>query len=519
VVDCQASAQDCHRGFIFQSGEGQASVLDGFTITHGFVYDDAWYSIARKGGGIATCMGTSPTIRNNVLTGNEAVEGGGIYCCGTPTITGNTITNNTAVDGGGINCYERGTIAGNTIAGNSARRGGGIFTWEDFEPTIACNIIRDNWAEVEGGGIGSHDNSPAILNNLIVGNATAGSGGGIYLQSAWSLVRNNTICSNVAARGGGLASRVWDVPPHVVNCILWANVADVGPELAIVHDLPYGQDPTVLKVTYCDVAGGQAAVDLGSNGVLQWGEGNLDVDPRFTDAQAGNYRLRPGSRCINAGDPEFVPEPGETDLDGDPRVRGWRVDMGAYEASPKDLVAALLQTPPRVRPGESLPLQWHVDDLYPEFTTGIDWRDGVYLSADDRLDASDTPLATLPAAPLGTFALEGGYDQAATSLVPAGAQPPGTWFLILKTDSDEAISEVDEINNLLVQPVMVLWSGPPGDVNNDGCVNVSDLVRVRASLGQEGSAIVEPRVDVDCNGVVNVSDLVAVRLGLGNGCE
>ena len=45
----------------------------------------------------------------------------------------------------------------------------------------------------------------------------------------------------------------------------------------------------------------------------------------------GNYRLQPGSSCVNAGDPAFEPQPGETDLDGHARVLCDRVDMGAYE--------------------------------------------------------------------------------------------------------------------------------------------------------------------------------------------
>ena len=43
------------------------------------------------------------------------------------------------------------------------------------------------------------------------------------------------------------------------------------------------------------------------------------------------YRLQPNSPCINAGDPDYVPEPNETDLDGKPRIIAGRIDMGAYE--------------------------------------------------------------------------------------------------------------------------------------------------------------------------------------------
>ena len=49
------------------------------------------------------------------------------------------------------------------------------------------------------------------------------------------------------------------------------------------------------------------------------------------DDDYGDLRLQAGSPCINAGDPGFVAQPGETDLEGHARVLCGRVDMGAYE--------------------------------------------------------------------------------------------------------------------------------------------------------------------------------------------
>jgi len=59
------------------------------------------------------------------------------------------------------------------------------------------------------------------------------------------------------------------------------------------------------------------------------GGGNIDSDPNF---MTDDYHLGYNSQCINAGDPNgnYM---GQTDIDGDPRVRDSRVDIGADEVS------------------------------------------------------------------------------------------------------------------------------------------------------------------------------------------
>jgi len=90
----------------FNSGEGVSSILNGFTITKGF------NSIF--GGGVY-CE-SSPTITNNIISGNSASKcGGGIFCfkLSTPTIYNNTISWNSAggeMAGGGIFCYNASPI-------------------------------------------------------------------------------------------------------------------------------------------------------------------------------------------------------------------------------------------------------------------------------------------------------------------------------------------------------------------------------------------------------------------------
>lgn len=60
--------------------------------------------------------------------------------------------------------------------------------------------------------------------------------------------------------------------------------------------------------------------------------GDIQVDPLFVNHAAGNYHLRIGSPCIDAGDNTDV-TPGAVDMDGFPRIfpTGGIVDIGAYE--------------------------------------------------------------------------------------------------------------------------------------------------------------------------------------------
>ncbi len=46
---------------------------------------------------------------------------------------------------------------------------------------------------------------------------------------------------------------------------------------------------------------------------------------------ANDYHLTSGSPGINAGDPDYIAEEDETDLDDDQRIMAARIDMGAYE--------------------------------------------------------------------------------------------------------------------------------------------------------------------------------------------
>jgi len=268
-----------------------------------------------RGGGVFCGWGSSPLIADNRITENSAWQGGGVICysISSPTLTGNTVTNNIAsVDGGGIACLSSDAVVnGNTIADNRAENGGGVYLLGD-----------DYVVEMSG--------------NLIAGN-TAVRGGGV---AGWSPVTftNNTVSGNAAEMGGGLHCRN-NGGVVMTNCILHGNTASTGREIAVDSHWQSGS----LTVGYSNVAGGQAGVHVEPGCTLDWGEGNIDDDPRFANAAGGNYRLRANSPSIDAADNMAVPQSVVGDLDGHPRFvddpntpdtgHGMPpiVDMGAYE--------------------------------------------------------------------------------------------------------------------------------------------------------------------------------------------
>ena len=54
-------------------------------------------------------------------------------------------------------------------------------------------------------------------------------------------------------------------------------------------------------------------------------------DPLFVNPFNRDYHLTFDSPCINTGDPEWIFNEGQMDIDGQPRVYGSRIDIGADE--------------------------------------------------------------------------------------------------------------------------------------------------------------------------------------------
>ncbi|MHC4365688.1 MAG: hypothetical protein ACYSTJ_09500 [Planctomycetota bacterium] len=241
--------------------------------------------------------------------------GGAIYCDGSsPTIENCVVGNNFSNDwGGGMYCYNGDpVVSGCRFVDNKANSvGGGVYN--NTSSALVHNCIFSGNLAAYGGGIYNLDTSPTIVNCTFNGNQATGYGGAM---------RNNR--SNV----------------ELVNCILWADTASDGNEMA-------NSSSTVL-ISYSDVedcngSGPSWNMLLGSDG-----GGNIDTDPCFADTGYwdvngwvdGDYHLQSEagrwdpnsiswvvdavtSSCVDAGDPN-------SDWTLELWPHGKRINMGAY---------------------------------------------------------------------------------------------------------------------------------------------------------------------------------------------
>jgi predicted outer membrane repeat protein len=184
IIDCGGDPEE-HRAFIFNSGEGPSSTVEGITITNGHVAG------GNTGAAILCTNNSSPTIRNCIVRENTAANAGaGLSCSGTsPSISECLFLYNSSGGDGSAVLVQSGaqpTLASCTLYANAGGGGGGalwissdssvdidncIFAFgtgggavqcEGGAPTLECcdlyNNVGGDWEGCIAGQLGTNGN-------------------------------------------------------------------------------------------------------------------------------------------------------------------------------------------------------------------------------------------------------------------------------------------------------------------------------------------------------------------------
>ncbi|MFH0765963.1 MAG: right-handed parallel beta-helix repeat-containing protein [Calditrichota bacterium] len=267
IQDCDISRNEASHlggGILLGHGEG-GGYLQNVTITD---------NRAQYGGGIALDAASEVELREVTITQNQASSsGGGLYCSlSNPRLTRCLFQDNVTTDGSG----------------------GGLSLNFDSHPTIDRSRIINNRASA-GGGLDCYNGSHPNLYRTVIARNSASFGGGMFVSvySGLNLI-NVTLTANQADSAGSSAYLMDSSRVVAVNSILW----DL-PRGAICFDPDY--EPDEIYVDYCDVWGGSEAIESQDNGLVIWGERNIDADPQFSDQAPELFNLTLESPCIDVG--------------------------------------------------------------------------------------------------------------------------------------------------------------------------------------------------------------------------
>jgi len=368
---CIIDGEHLGRLFIFQSGETQAAVVEGFTIARGQVLGSP------NRGGAIVCRGSTPgagpTVRNCVFIDNRAANGGAIWVheVSAPLFDGCLFEANVAtasIGGGAVYCENAGatpifqectfkdnispdcggamiiTLGSSTTAescvfvGNTCPNLGGAI----YNPTLSstrfwnCRFHGNHGGSAGGGVALSGSSGASVVNSVFTGNTSnAFGGGGIYIASSPSVkIINCTSAGNSTSGsfGGADLFLIGGSGTIISNSVFWGTVGSsfvatgggAGPVVqrcimpgGFVGEGNSGADPLLANLA-------------GVDGVV----GTIDDDLR---PQAGSPAIDSGSNALwtpafsadITGAPRFVDDPQAADSGlGAPPL----IDRGAHES-------------------------------------------------------------------------------------------------------------------------------------------------------------------------------------------
>lgn len=332
-----------------------------------------------------------------------------------------------------IGGYLADGVFGFTFTGNG--KYGNVVEFGSSSPYFQNNIVRDGYPDT---AIHGNACSPLIRGNLVYGNGTA-----IEIDYSGNPVIVNNTCNGPIVCDTTTAT--------IVNNIIEGGIS-MSPGAAPVemHNCVFGSGTNYTNISPSPT--------------------DINADPGFVDATAGNYRCAVGSPCIDAGLNQFVTSDYQRDLEGQPRIWDGNgpgiVDIGAYEYAPTQTMVGVWTAP------DGSPVSLSEAIVSAVFTGGF------YIESDDRAFgmwvSSPNYTPSLPARVhiVGTLHKDQGQGPgwiAATSVTPVGT---GTVKPLTMTESTLSASTADpgvSTGGLLVRiagvvtgldsPDFTIWDG------------------------------------------------------------
>ncbi len=326
-------------------------------------------------------VGFDPTITVKNLSinnGQNSDRGGGIYSDEKLEIINCTFLSNVSATDGGAIAIEREKsmqISSSVFQNNQADSGGGVWLGYASNTKISGVTFSSNRSlnNGSGGAIHSQAYSLEIYGSMLDSNSSEVGGGGIYSTSRYSIIEGTTISNNTAMDGSAIKLENISAQIQITNSLIFGNSkgdgvgtlnlwGDYGESILIVNSVIAnngeglylgGANETTLIVNSLFANNGDYDIKVEpttipsiTHSYVQTIEGEVfksalieSGDLGVVDIQQNDFRLLVNSQLVDAGLTEVLARDWtgasfslpDTDKDGNQRVVGAAVDIGAFE--------------------------------------------------------------------------------------------------------------------------------------------------------------------------------------------
>ncbi len=247
----------------------------------------------------------------------------------------------------GYNTMERNSCASNPSYPKDDYSAGGIYADGAKDVVIEYNTCAENdiGIEVENETRNKVCTGITVRDNIIYGNNASGiAAGGYDTDRGWAencKFLNNTLYNNDTKKLG--RGEINIAKSH--DLLFSSNIIYTGPQNLAIATEAFGAE-YIYNITFDNNVyfgpGGSRGLrftgtDTGLVGLNMWKQKTKQdsaskiADPKFTDPTKGDFRLTRYSPAVDFGDPSYDPAGDELDFAGEPRLKGKKVDCGAYE--------------------------------------------------------------------------------------------------------------------------------------------------------------------------------------------